>query len=275
MRIIDWSSDVCSSDLFGGNLPGEPWSLGAQAAIFAAAMGSFALLRWSGACLGARLAAHCGMGLRSQVHARLIRAKLDALANATSAEIANVLTYNIEIIVHVFSALLQLLVAFVTTIVTLAFVVWISPPLVLALPVLAAFAWMAARLFGREQARISRQYVADMTHLFWRGEDFPRRLRHVRSFGRQQADDTAWTDMAKRLGRGYRRQLELAAHGRLLLELLAAVAIAAGFLLAHRWTGIDQATLIAVCLLLGRLLPYLRSDEHTSEPQSLMRISHA
>src|SRR3546814_13520368 len=118
---------------------------------------------------------------------------------------------------------------------------------------------MAARLFGREQARISRQYVADMTHLFWRGVDFPRRLRHVRSFGRQQADDTAWTDMAKRLGRGYRRQLELAAHGRLLLELLAAVAIAAGFLLAHRWTGIDQATLIAVCLLLGRLLPYLVS----------------
>src|SRR3546814_917672 len=58
---------------FGGNLPGEPWSLGAQAAIFAAAMGIFALLRWSGACLGARLAAHCGMGLRSQVHARLIR----------------------------------------------------------------------------------------------------------------------------------------------------------------------------------------------------------
>src|SRR3546814_514695 len=161
------------------------------------------------------------------------------------------------------------------------FVVWISPPLVLALPVLAAFAWMAARLFGREQARISRQYVADMTHLFWRGEDFPRRLRHVRSFGRQQADDTAWTDMAKRLGRGYRRQLELAAHGRLLLELLAAVAIAAGFLLAHRWTGIDQATLIAVCLLLGRLLPYLvstrqgiqpvrSSEEHTSELQPLM-----
>src|SRR3546814_10488854 len=114
-----------------------------------------------------------------------------------------------------FSALLQLLLAFGTTSVTLAFVVWISPPLVLALPVLAAFAWMAARLFGREQARISRQYVADMTHLFWRGEDFPRRLRHVRSFGRQQADDTAWTDMAKRLGRGYRRQLGLAAHGRL------------------------------------------------------------
>src|SRR3546814_7782640 len=116
------------------------------------------------------------MGLRSQVHARRSRAQLDALANATSAEIANVLTYNIEIIVHGFSALLQLLVAFVTTIVTLASVVWISPPLVLALPVLAAFAWMAARLFGREQARISRQYVADMTHLFWRGEDFPRQI---------------------------------------------------------------------------------------------------
>src|SRR3546814_13662821 len=97
----------------------------------------------------------------------------------------NVLTYNIEIIVHGFSALLQLLVAFVTTIVTLAFVVWISPPLVLALPVLAAFAWMAARLFGREQARISRQYVADMPHLFSRVEEFPRRLHPARSFGRQ------------------------------------------------------------------------------------------
>src|SRR3546814_3644169 len=119
------------------------------------------------------------MGLRSQVHARLIRAKLDALANATSAEIANVLTYNIEIIVHGFSALLQLLVAFVTTIVTLAFVVWISPPLVLALPVLAAFAWMAARLFGREQARISRQYVADMTHLFWRSEEHTSELQSL------------------------------------------------------------------------------------------------
>src|SRR3546814_11545103 len=101
VRISDWSSDVCSSDpslaalllvpliqpgtmpSFGGNLPGEPWSLGAQAAIFAAAMGSFALLRWSGACLGARLAAHCGMGLRSPVHARTIRAKLDSVANAT------------------------------------------------------------------------------------------------------------------------------------------------------------------------------------------------
>src|SRR3546814_12723896 len=44
-----------------------------------------------------------------------------------------------------------------------------------------------------------------------------------------------------------------------MLVLLSAVAIAAGFLLAHRWTGIDQATLIAVCLLLGRLLPYLVS----------------
>src|SRR3546814_15994729 len=95
---------------------------------------------------------------------------------------------------------------------------------------------MAARLFGREQARISRQYVADMTHLFWRGEDFARRLRHVRSFGRQQADHPASTDLATRLGCGYRRQPELAARGRLVLSRLAADAIDAGFHLSRRWT---------------------------------------
>ncbi len=109
------------------------------------------------------------------------------------------------------------------------------------------------------QSRASRAYVADMTRLFWHGEDFPRRLRHVRSFGRQQAEHGDWTGMARRLALGRRRQLELAAHGRLLLELLATLAIAGGLLLAHRWKGIDQATLIALCLLFGRLLPYLAS----------------
>lgn len=244
---------------FDGALPGASSGPGVQATLFAIAAGCFALLRWSSACLGARLASDYGMALRRRVHGRLIHARLDALEDSTSAEIANVLTYNVEVIVHGFSALLQLLVAAVTTAVTVAFAAWVSPLLVLTLPVFAAFGWLATRLFGREQGRISRRYVADMTHLFWRGEDFPRRLRHVRSFGRQQADDTAWANMAARLGHGYRRQLELAAHGRLLLELLAAAAIAAAFLLAHLGTGLDQAALIAVCLLLGRLLPYLVS----------------
>jgi ATP-binding cassette subfamily C protein len=66
--------------------------------------------------------------------------------------------------------------------------------------------------------------------------------------------------MAGRLADGYRRQLELAAHGRLLLEVLAAAAVAAAFVVAHRWNGIDPARLMAVCLLLGRLLPYLASS---------------
>ncbi|KAF1714531.1 ABC transporter ATP-binding protein [Pseudoxanthomonas sangjuensis] len=242
---------------FGGGILGSPGSLEADAALFAAAAGLFALSRWSAACLGARLAARYGMFLRRRVHARLVRAKLAALADSTSAEIANVLTYNVEIIVNGFNALLQLLVAVLTTVVTLAFAFWVSPPLVLALPAFAALAWMATSLFGREQSRIGRRYVADMTRLFWRGEDFPRRLRHVRSFGRQQADHAAYADMAAQLGRGYRRRLELAAHGRLLLELLATAMIAAAFVLAHRWHGIDQAALVAVSLLLGRLLPYL------------------
>ncbi len=234
-------------------------SLETDAALFAAAAGLFALSRWSAACLGARMASHYGIFLRRKVHARLVRAKLAALGDATSAEIANVLTYNVEIIVHGFTAMLQLLVAAVTTVVTLAFAFWVSPPLLLALPVFAGFAWMATKLFGGEQSRIGRAYVADMTRLFWRGEDFPRRLRHVRSFGRQQADHASYADMAGQLGHGYRRQLELAAHGRLLLELLATATIAAAFVLAHRWQGIDQAALVAVCLLLARLLPYLAS----------------
>jgi ATP-binding cassette subfamily C protein len=246
-----------------GGLSGASRSLAGNATAFAMAMAVFALLRWSGSCLGARLAAAYGSQLRRQVHARLLAARLDALAGSTSAEIANVLTYNVEVVVQGFNSVLQLLVALLTTLVTLAIAAWISPPLLLALPLFAAFAWMAARLFGSEQARIGRAYVADMTELFWRGEDFPRRLRHVRSFGRQQADHEAWSAMAMRLGRGYQRQQQLAAHGRLLLELLATAAIAAGFFLAHRWNGIDQATLVAVCLLLARLLPYLASTRQS------------
>lgn len=244
---------------FGGRLPGAAGGVEAHAALFAIATGLFALLRWWAACLGARLAARCGTLLRREVHSRLIRAKLAALADSSSAEIANVLTYNIEIVVQGFSAALRLLVALATTLVTLAFALWVAPPLWLALPLFAAFAWMAARLFGREQSRTSRDYVAGMTQLFWRGEDFPRRLRHVRSFGRQEADDASYGAIAAQLGHGYRRQLELAAHGRLLLELLAAAAIASAFVLAHRWNVVGQANLVAVCLLLGRLLPYLAS----------------
>ncbi|MBV8159070.1 MAG: ABC transporter ATP-binding protein, partial [Dyella sp.] len=53
------------------------------------------------------------------------------------------------------------------------------------------------------------------------------------------------------------------ASGRFVLELLAAAGITAIFLLAQRWHGVDQASLIAVCLLLGRLLPYLVSTRQS------------
>jgi ATP-binding cassette subfamily C protein len=141
---------------FAGRLPRAAGSFEAHAAWFAIATGAFAVLRWSAACLGARLGARCGMLLRREVHARLIRAKLASLADSSSAEIANVLTYNVEVVVHGFSAALQLLVAIATTVVTLGFALWMAPPLLLALPVLVAFAWMAARLFGREQSLASR-----------------------------------------------------------------------------------------------------------------------
>ena len=244
---------------FDDRLPRAAGSFEAHAALFVVATSAFALLRWAAACLGARLAARCGMLLRRGVHARLLRARLASRGPARSPAKAQVLTYNNAIVVHGFSAALQLLVALATTAVTLAFALWMAPPLLLALPVFAAFAWMATRLFGREQSRTSRDYVAAMTRLFWRGEDFPRRLRHVRSFGRLEADDASYGAIAAQLAGGYRRQLELAAHGRLLLELLAAAAISAAFLLAHRWSGLGQANLLAICLLLARLLPYLAS----------------
>jgi ATP-binding cassette subfamily C protein len=56
----------------------------------------------------------------------------------------------------------------------------------------------------------------------------------------------------------------------LLLELTAALGIAAIFVIAHRWPGVDQASLIAACLLLGRLLPYLVSTR-----QSLQQLRSA
>ena len=229
----------------------------AHAMVFVAVTMVFALLRWQAARLGGSLASHYGMGLRRNVHASLMDAPLASLADATSAEIANVLTHNVEIMTQGFTALLQLLVAGVTAIVSLGFAIWLSPALMLATPLLAVFAVAASRISSREQSRVSRQYVADMTRLFWLSEDFPRRLRHVRSFGREDAEKAGYGAISARLGQGYRRQLELIASGRLTLELLAAAGIAIIFMLAYRLQGVNQATLIAVCLLLGRLLPYL------------------
>lgn len=248
---------------FGGALFDAGRSVNMQAAIFAAAMVAFALLRWQAARLGARLVGRYGMSLRCRVHARLIDAPLTSLADSTSAEIAHVLTHNVEVIVQGFSALQQLLIAGVTAAVSLGFAFWVSPPLMLAAPLLAGLGLLASRAYGREQSLVSRQYVADMTRLFWHSEDFPRRLRHVRSFEREDTEKASYSAISARLCHGYQRQLELMASGRLLLELLAAIGIAALFVLAHRWHGIDQSSLIAVCLLLGRLLPYLVSTRQS------------
>ena len=233
--------------------------IGDLAAVFVAATVGFALLRWQVTRLGARLASRFAVKLRRAVHARLIDAPLASLADATSAEIANVLTYNVEIVVQGFSALLQLLVAAITSAVSLSFAFWVSPRLVLAVPLLAGFGLLASSLSGREQSRVSRRYVADMTRLFWLSEDFPRRLRHVRSFRREDAEKSRYGAISDRLGHDYRRQVELVANGRLAIELLAAIGIAAAFVIAHRGHDADQSSLIAVSLLLGRLLPYLAS----------------
>lgn len=224
---------------------------------------SFAGLRWQSARVGARLVGRYGLDLRRRVHASLVDAPLASLADATSAEIANVLTYNIEIVVQGFTALQQLLVAGVTAAVSLAFAFWLSPGLMLATPLLMAVAVAGSRLFGREQSGVSRQYVADMTTLFWHSEDFPRRLRHVRSFGRETSEKASYGAISARLAHGYARQVELVASGRMLLELLGAVGIAAVLVLARHWHGVDPASLIAVCLLLGRLFPYMVSSRQS------------
>ena len=238
-------------------------SMGWRTAAFTGVTLAFALLRWQASCLGARLVGRYGMRLRRQVHARLIAAEMGPLAAASSAEIANVLTYNVEIVVQGFSALQQLLVAGVTAIVSLSLAFWVSPPLLLVAPPLAILALLASRFYGREQIEVGRRYVADMTRLFWHSEDFPRRLRHVRSFGREDVERGSYGEVSKDLARGYARQLELIASGRLILELLAVGGIALLFVLAQRWHGIDQGALIAVCLLLGRLLPYLVSTRQS------------
>ncbi|QDI03462.1 ATP-binding cassette domain-containing protein [Xanthomonas cerealis] len=247
----------------GGHALALPDGILAQAAIFVLASAGFALLRWMGARLAADLASGHAVRLRRQVHARLLDAPLPALADASSAEIANVLTYNIEIIVQGFSALLQLLVAAITAGVSLGIAFLVSPALVLALPPLLGLALLAFRISGHEQARVSRQYVADMTRLFWLSEDFPRRLRHVRSFEREDLEKSGYAAISSRLSHGYWRQQALVASGRLLLELSAVAAIAAIMLLAGLWHGIDRGALITVGLLLGRLLPYLVSTRQS------------
>ncbi|UYC14056.1 ABC transporter ATP-binding protein [Xanthomonas sp. CFBP 8445] len=248
--------------LAGHALP-LPAGFFAQSLLFVSASSGFALLRCWGTRLAADLASRHALDLRRHVHARLLQAPLPALADASSAEIANLLTYNVEIVVQGFSALLQLLVAAITAAVSLAAAFLVSPILVLALPPLLALGLLAFRIAGHEQARVSRQYVADMTRLFWLSEDFPRRLRHVRSFAREAREQEAYDAIAGRLADGYARQQALVASGRLLLELAAVAAIAAIMLLAGVWHGIDGGALITVGLLLGRLLPYLVSTRQS------------
>ncbi|MCC4604333.1 ATP-binding cassette domain-containing protein [Xanthomonas campestris] len=235
-----------------------PGGLPVQAGVFVLVSVLFALLRWHGARLAARLTSRYALGLRRRVHAALMDAPLPALSGASSAEIANVLTYNIEIATQGFSAVLQLLVAGITALVSVCVAVLIVPALLLATPLLALLAWLGLRISRSDvQARISRDYVADMTQLFWLSEDFPRRLRHVRSFQREAVETGQYEHMSARLGSGYAQQQELVAASRLVLELTAVAAIAGILVLANLWQGADRAALITVSLLLGRLLPYL------------------
>ncbi|MFC7521313.1 ATP-binding cassette domain-containing protein [Xanthomonas populi] len=235
-----------------------PDGLPLQVALFAGISLVFAALRWHSARLAARLTSRYAIGLRRRVHAALIDAPLPALSGASSAEIANVLTYNIEIATQGFSAVLQLLVAGITALVSICIAVLIAPALLTAMPLLLALAWMGLRISSSDaQARISRDYVADMTQLFWLSEDFPRRLRHVRSFQREDVETCHYERISIRLGQGYAHQQELVAGSRLVLELTAVAAIAGILMLANLWQGADRAALITVSLLLGRLMPYL------------------
>ncbi|MBB5866151.1 ATP-binding cassette subfamily C protein [Xanthomonas arboricola] len=235
-----------------------PDGLPIQVALFVGISMVFAALRWHSARLAARLTSRYAIGLRRRVHAALIDAPLPALSGASSAEIANVLTYNIEIATQGFSAMLQLLVAGITALVSLSIAMLIAPALLIAMPSLVVLAWLGVRISSSDaQARISRDYVADMTRLFWLSEDFPRRLRHVRSFQREDVETSHYERISMRLGQGYAQQQELVAGSRLVLELTAVAAIAGILVLANLWQGADRAALITVSLLLGRLLPYL------------------
>jgi len=248
--------------MFGGHVLVLPARVGTLMLIFVIAIGSHILLRWLVSVLGARIIGDCAIRLRGRVHARLIGADAVALDGSTSAEIANVLTANVELVTQGTGAMLQLLVAGTTTAVNLAFAFWVSPVLALILPALAGLGLVALRWHGREQSRVSRQYVEDTTRLFWFSEDFPRRLRHVRSFEREEAERAGYGIISTRLARAYRRQIELTASGKLVVELLATAGMVGVFLAAGHWHGVDQASLIAVGLLLGRLLPYMASTRH-------------
>lgn len=238
--------------------------LAMQVALFAGVSLVFAALRWHGARLAARLTSRYAIGLRQRVHAALIDAPLPALSGASSAEIANVLTYNIEIATQGFSATLQLLVAGMTALVSICIAVMIAPALLMATPLLLALAWLGLRISSSDtQARISRDYVADMTQLFWLSEDFPRRLRHVRSFQREALETLHYERISARLGQGYAQQQALVAGSRLMLEATAVAVIAGILVLANLWQGADRAALITVSLLLGRLLPYLVSTRQS------------
>src|SRR6185312_14625219 len=248
--------------MFGGHVLALPASTRTLTVIFVVSTGSHVLLRWFVSGLGARIISDCAVRLRGRVHARLIDADVVALNGSTSAEIANVLTANVELVTQGVGAMLQLLVAGVTTAVNLAFAFWVSPVLTLILPVLAALGFVTLRWHGREQSRVSRRYVQDTTRLFWFSEDFPRRLRHVRSFECEEAEKAGYGAISARLAHAYRRQIELTASGKLVVELLAIVGMVGIFLIAGHWHGVDQASLIAVGLLLGRLLPYMASTRH-------------
>ncbi|MET3147934.1 UNVERIFIED_ORG: ABC-type multidrug transport system fused ATPase/permease subunit [Xanthomonas axonopodis] len=248
-----------------------PGGLAMQACVFIAVSLLFAVLRWHSARLAAQLTSRYAIGLRARVHAALIDAPLPALSGASSAEIANVLTYNIEIATQGFSAVLQLLVAAITALVSVCIAVLIAPALLITAPLLAMLAWLGLRFSSsRAQARISRAYVADMTQLFWLSEDFPRRLRHVRSFQREELETRHYERISARLGHGYAQQQALVAGSRLLLELTAVIVIAGILVLANRWQEGDRAALITVSLLLGRLLPYLVTTR-----QSLQQLRSA
>jgi len=248
--------------MFGGHVLALPASTRTLTVIFVVSTGSHVLLRWFVSGLGARIISDCAVRLRGRVHARLIDADVVALNGSTSAEIANVLTANVELVTQGVGAMMQLLVAGVTTAVNLAFAFWVSPVLTLILPVLAALGFVTLRWHGREQSRVSRRYVQDTTRLFWFSEDFPRRLRHVRSFECEEAEKAGYGAISARLAHAYRRQIELTASGKLVVELLAIVGMVGIFLIAGHWHGVDQASLIAVGLLLGRLLPYMASTRH-------------
>lgn len=231
-------------------------------AIFACSIGVHVLLRWMAARLAARIVGDSALRLRCRVHARLVDADIGAFGGSASAEITNVLTANVDLVTQGIGATSQLLVVVVTTAVNLAFAFWVSPALTLSLPALAGLAMLALHWQGREQSRISHQYVHDMTRLFQCSEEFPRRLRHLRSFQREAAELRDYGAISARLARAYRRQIELTAAGKLIVELFAAAAMVGVFLVAGRWHGFDRAQLVAVGLLLGRLLPYVASTRH-------------